>query len=487
MVQLRLFVAILCCWSFAVAQEFKAQHGWGLPSRLATTSITQGVVLDLTQKRLIVAETAGLEAQKLNGNKTMLLEQVGTRALTGIGTGKTLSLAWYRRSASSQDGVWWWHQNQAKFAFDTPYTNFALLLIGQKPVLIAAVQQNAETILMLQTWGQKPQAIYRTALNIGALAAANIGQRIGVIFAEGYRNAQDEKYDLRLLELGQPAKTLAPAVYVGREQQYFLAVKDNQFAPVWWYETLEEQRFAAFTKQHNPRLALWDKGNIIEFAPPQQIIGQVGSRIFYSGKNRISSFDFSRNQTRLEVLAPDSLTTVFMAGQNLAWQSLNPDGFSSELWFVDAAVPFVPNTLDQVSAMLGWNPWYPWQNLFGQTALSLILAVMAVVLVAPVVWLLRGRFDWGQSAWFGLGFACLVLLVVRFFGGNAAVGNWVFAPLLQPPWLAVLLGLGLGSLVVWLNRKKLNGSELGATISSSLVVLIGVFVMMFSRVGFLQF
>jgi hypothetical protein len=187
------------------------------------------------------------------------------------------------------------------------------------------------------------------------------------------------------------------------------------------------------------------------------------------------------------VLAPDSLTTAALAGNNIVWQSLNPDGFSSELWFADQRQPFVPGLVDNISAMLGWNPWYPWQNLFGQTALALILAVFATVVVVPVVWLLRGRFEWGQGAWFGLVFALVVLLGVRILGETLNVGYWVFAPLLTPPWLAVLLGLGLGSLAVVLNRRKLNGSELGATISSGTLVLIAVFVMMFSRVGYLQF
>lgn len=119
--------------------------------------------------------------------------------------------------------------------------------------------------------------------------------------------------------------------------------------------------------------------------------------------------------------------------------------------------------------------------------LSLVFAVTVVMIVAPSVWLLRHRFDFGQGAWFGLAVAWLVLLGGRILGGNLNWNNWVFAPLLEPAWWVVGLGLGLGSLAVFFNRKKLNSSELGATIASSLAVLIGVFVMMFSRVGFLQF
>jgi FtsH-binding integral membrane protein len=117
----------------------------------------------------------------------------------------------------------------------------------------------------------------------------------------------------------------------------------------------------------------------------------------------------------------------------------------------------------------------------------LLIAVLVVSLIVPFVWLLRGRMDFGQGTWFGLVIGWILLLGGRWWLGIWQTGDWAFTPLLSPPWWVVLLGAGLGTAVVLFYHKKINGTELGATISSGLVVLIGVFIMMFSRVGFLQF
>ncbi|MFN3266456.1 MAG: hypothetical protein ACK41E_06400 [Deinococcales bacterium] len=487
MVLIRLVLAFVILSATAQAAEYKAQHGWGLPTRQATSSITQGVVFDLAQKRIIVAESTGLESIDQNGQKALLLEQSGIRNLVGLGSGKNLVLAWYQRNITGESGVWWWYNNRARFAFATPYSNFSLVLEDNKPLLIAAIQNRALTELKLQRWGQPAKIIYQTEQNIGALSANALGKRIAMIFARGYRNERDEKYDLMLLEIGKPIRQIAPAVYLGKEQQYLMAVLDQDFVPIWWYETPQEQKVAAFTKQHFPRLALLEGEKIVEFAPPEKLLGQAETRVYYANKNRVSSIDLKSKETRLELISSDTLTTAHLSGQNLVWQSLNQDGFSSQLWFVDKSQPFTPDLLDHISAALGWNPWHPWQNFFGQVMLSFIFAVAVVLVIVPSVWLLRHRFDFGRGAWFGLTVAWLVLLGGRIFGGNLGLGDWVFAPLFAPAWWVVGLGLALGSIAVFCNRKKLDGTELGATIACSLAVFISVFVMMFSRVGFLRF
>ncbi len=491
---MRLLLAILFCCTSALAESsiaYKAQHGWGLPRQLATPSITQGVVID--SSTVIIAEMAGLETRDLNGqNPKLLLEQSGIRGLVGVGTGKNLALAWYRRDVTNPNGVWWWHKGKAQLAFETPYTDFALLEYQNQPMLVAVQQQGASTVVVVQRWGSTPKTIFQTNLNIGALAANAVGNQLGIVFAEGYRNPQDEKYDLRFLQLFnlelKQSELLAPAVYLGRDQRFGVAIKADSLVPIWWYETKKEQSLAAFTKQHNPRLALYDQGQIIEFAVPAPYLGQIGNALYYHFKNQILSYNLESKITQVEITTPESLAFASLSSQRLvAWQSLGSDGFSSQLWLADSSLPFVPTLIDQVSRTLGWNPWFPVQNFFGQTALSLMLAALAVIIVAPVVWLLRGRFEFGQGIWFGIGFAWIVLLLLRIFGGSVVAPDWIFTPLLTAPWLVVFGGLILGSLLVFLQRQRLNGIELGATIAASLVVLVSTFVTVFSRVGFLQF
>ncbi len=489
-----LLLCVVLLTSLARAESaYKAQYGWGLAKQIATPSLTQGMVID--QNQIIIAETAGLERRDLNGNNPkLLLEQTGIRGLQGAGSGANLALAWYGRDVVNPSGLWWRYQNKTVFALDTPYNTFALLEVGGLPVLVGVTQQGSLTGVVVQPWGKEPETIFQTKLNIGALAANSVDGKIGIAFAEGYRNPQDEKYDLRFLELpslGSGAvrsRILAPAVYLGREQRYGMAVKDGSLLPIWWYETKEEQNLAAFTKQHNPRLAFFEADKVVEFAPPTAYIGQIGKSLYYALNNQIYAYDLESKQSRVEITAPTSFSFAAVSqNRQMAWQSLQRDGFTSQLWFVDSSLAYKPNLIDEVSKTLGWNPWFPFQNLFGQTALSLMLATLAVVLVAPVVWLLRGRFDFGQGAWFGAGIAVFLLLLVRFLGGNVIATGWVFAPLLTASWLVVLGGIGVGGLVVFFQRHRLNQIELGATIAASLVVLIGTFFTVFSRIGFLKF
>jgi hypothetical protein len=494
-----LFTILLCC-SSALAQTeqqtaYKAQHGWALPRQIATTSITQGMVIDVPQKQMIVAETAGLERFDLNGqNKTLLLEQPGIRDLRGVGTGQSLALAWYQRDAVNPSGVWWWYKGKAKLVFETPYTDFALLEYQNKPLIIAVVQQGTKTVVVLQHWGLEAQTVFQTDLNIGALAANALKNQIGIVFAEGYRNSQDEKYDLRFLTFSnlevqkKQSAILAPAVYVGREQRYGVLIKNNSLVPIWWYETPAQQRLAAFTKQHQPRWALWENSQVVEFAPPSTYIGQIGNGIYYAFENQIFRYDLNQQQTRTELITPQGFRFTALSNQRIiAWQSLQADGFTSQVWRADSSVPFKPNLVDEISRVLGWNPWFPVQNLFGQVALALIIAGFMVGLIAPFVWILRGRFEIGQGTTFGIAFAWLFLVLGRIVTGSAQSADWLFAPLLNPSWIVVLIAMGLGGIGVFLFRKQLNGLELGATIAASAVLLIGLFIPIFSRLGFMQF
>jgi hypothetical protein len=496
--QLLLLVVLFCSSALAQSQTaYKAQYGWGLPRVIATPSVTQGVVIDPGGKQVIIAEAAGLEASDLSGqNKKVLLEQSGIRGLLGQGTGAELTLAWYRRDRLGSDGVWWWYRGRAVLAFETPYAQFALLKYQEKPVLVGVLQKGAKSVLVMQFWGQPAKTIFQTSLNIGALGVNVLGNKIGLVFAEGFRSGQDEKYDLRFLqisslELSVPkvqSQVLAPAVYAGTDQHFGVAIKAKQLLPIWWFETPEEQRAAAFNGQHNPRLALYDSGQIIEFAPAAPYLGQIDNALYFSLKNQIFSYNLENGGTRVEITTPENFATASLSSQRfVAWQSLQRDGYSSQLWLTDSGVPFEPTLVDRVSKTLGWNPWFPLQNLFGQSALSFMFAALAVIVTAPVVWLLRGRFLFGQSIWFGIGFAWLVLLLVRFLGGSASTPDWIFAPLLNASWWVVLLGLGFGSGLVYWQRQKLNTAELGATITASLVVFISTFIPVFSRVGFLQF
>ena len=485
-------------FSSATAQ-FQAQAGWGLPRQIASSSVTQGIVLDAVGGRVIVADQQGLVAHPFDGaEQTMLLEQSGIRGLVGAGNGQTLALAWYSRSLSDNNAVWAWHRGQAQKLMETQNSSIAVALLNTAPVIAYAAAEGEQTVVYLERWNQSPVALYRTKLNVGAisLGIAPSGQ-IGVLFAEGYRNAQSEKYDAIWLtgRLGQgeafKRQRLGAAVFAGREQRYAVAVRGSQLLPVWWFESDDDQRRAALTKSHNPRLALWDGARILEFAAAGAVIGQIGNALYYSLESDLWALELTGLTASRQLIAPRGIITGAVASADVrrfaAWQNLQSDGFASQIWFSDSKQPYQPNLIDRLSVSMGWNPWYAGQSALAQTVLSALIAAGAVMLTAPLIWLISTQTKNRIKLWLAAGIGAGFVIVSRILSGLLSAPNWSFEALLTPPWWTVVVGVLFGTALVWLLRKRISATDLAPTIASSLVVLTGVFVMIFSTAGFIRF
>jgi hypothetical protein len=492
---IRVLLTVWVCASSAAAQ-FQAQNGWGLPRRVSQTSITQGLALDTETGRVVVAEQNGIVARSLEGNapETVLLETQGVRNLVGVGSGQSFALAWYSRSLTEESAVWAWFGGQAVKLAQTPFSDVAIASLNGQPVVAYVVTEGENTSVYVHPWNAQPVLVHRTALNVGALGlGVTPGGRIGVIFAEGYRNAQDEKYDAILvtgtLNAGFQTTRVGAAVYSGREQQFTVAVKKETLMPVWWYETDEQQRVAALTKRHFPRLALWDGSRVVEFAAPGRPVGQLENALYYTLGADLWALDLESLQSTRQIVAPDApariVTGLARGVRAVAWQSLGADGFASNVWVADTREPYQPTFVDRVSIVMGWNPWYPAQSVLGQTLLAAIIAAGAVMLTAPFVWFAAHQFRFNAIVAVLIG--AVFVVTSRLVSGSLSTPGWGFEALLTPPWWTVPLGVGLGMLAVWVGRRRLNGTELGPTIASSLVVMLGVFVMVFSRAGFIRF
>ena len=490
-----LLISGLAC-SSANAQ-FQAQAGWGLPRQIANSTVTQGVVLDAAGQRVIVADQQGLISHGFaSPNQTVLLEQSGIRGLVGTGSGRALALAWYSRSLSDNNAVWAWHRGSAKKLMETQNSSIAVALLNTAPVIAYAAAEGEQTAVYLERWNQPPVAVYRTKLNVGALALgiAPSGQ-IGVLFAEGYRNAQDEKYDAVWLTGRLEAKfkpqRLGAAVFAGREQRYAVAVRGEQLLPVWWFESDEDQRRAALTKRHNPRLAIWDGAKPLEFAEAGDVIGQIGDALYYSVQSDLWALELTGLTTARQLIAPRGIITGAMgsadATRYAAWQNLQSDGFASQIWLSDTAQPYQPSLIDRVSVSMGWNPWYAGQSALAQTVLAALIAAGAVMLTAPVIWLISTQTKHRIALWLAAGIGAAFVIASRVLSGTVSAPNWSFEALLTPPWWTAILGMLFGAALVWLLRKRISATDLAPTIASSLVVLTGVFVMVFSKAGFIRF
>jgi hypothetical protein len=487
--------------------QFQAQNGWGLPRQLTTSAVTQGLVVDTGAGRVAYADQAGIKAQPLDGSSpTTLVEQIGVRNLVGTGGGASLALAWYARSLTDTNAVWGWFKGQARKIAESENQSVAVTLLNGQPLVAFIGSQGDDTTVNLWRWGsQRPEIAYRTKLNVGALALeATPNGRIAVFFAEGFRNAQDEKYDAVLLE-GTPALAgtsalegafkrtrVGAAVYTGREQRYAVAVRGERLMPVWWFESDEDQRIAALTKRHRPRLAIWDGTQARGFAPPGDSLGQIGNAFFYNIGTDINALDLSTFGTTRAMIAPRGINAAAVAQgadgvRYAAWQSIEGDGFTSSLWVSDSRIAYQPTTLDRISVAFGWNPWYAVQSALGQVIIAVMAAAGAVMLTAPFVWLLSARLRKRIGLWAAVAIGAAVVVLIRAYTGTVSLPDWGFAPLLTPPWWTVALGVALGAGLVWTFRRRLQATELSPTLASSLVVLSGVFIMVFSRAGFLRY
>ena len=165
-------------FSSATAQ-FQAQAGWGLPRQIASSSVTQGVVLDAAGQRVIVADQQGLVEHAFDGAaQTVLLEQSGVRGLIGAGSGQSLALVWYSRSLSDNNAVWAWHRGSAKKLMETQNSSIAVALLDGVPVIAYTAAEGEQTTVYLERWGKPRVAVYRTTLNVGALSLEPVWNRV---------------------------------------------------------------------------------------------------------------------------------------------------------------------------------------------------------------------------------------------------------------------------------------------------------------------
>lgn len=142
---------------------------------------------------------------------------------------------------------------------------------------------------------------------------------------------------------------------------------------------------------------------------------------------------------------------------HLAWVGTETGG-QHALYASDDRAPMVRTWRDHLAARLGWSPWNLAEEAAGQGAASALIAVLAAMVAAPVLWLasivLAGRRSARRARWRGAVFGALlgpVVVVGVLVAGVAGATLW---PLVGGPAtlaIATALGLGLGG-AVWARR-----------------------------------
>ena len=153
-------------------------------------------------------------------------------------------------------------------------------------------------------------------------------------------------------------------------------------------------------------------------------------------------------------------------------------GGAVEAYASDDSAPFRPTIADRLAALMGWSPWSPWQQGFGQLLTSVLVGVITVMVLAPLMFalsLLLARFGFARqrplTTGVGLGVATpvLVALIVgwRFpASGLTQIGDRSV--------VVAVITLLLGAVVAYLlNRRADREAQLGILVTSLTVVLVG--------------
>ena len=499
-----LVLAVAAVLPLAAAQ-YQAQDGWSKPRRLPQPVEANGLALDAAAGVVYASSGEGIVSLALDGSGAKLvLPQRGIRNLRGAPSKSGTALVWAQRSLQADEVAWVWWRGEAR-SLGNGVLSPAVVPGEDGPSVAYVKSLDDHSVLFLRSWRGEERRLYQSRLNIGAVAAVTHEGTLSIVFAEGYRNNQEDVYDgvlLRVKPRGAVERTvLGPAVYTGLTQSFAFIPTGGQPAPVWWWETPEDRDRASQSRSHNPRLAFWDGRQARPFAGPWRVTGSVGRDLYWVEANqfRTTSLEAMGAVPARPLLSPGNpiASSVDEAGGErfMAWLALREDTYTADVYVADTLEPYQPTTLDRIAVAFGWNPWFPGESAAVQSLLAALGGVLMLVLVVPLAFLLLSvigsRAERGNGLVFALAFSWVFVIAMRALGGAMAaqpsLRSWVLAPLLTPTWPLVLAGLLAGSLLAFLLRGRASGMEIAPVAAAGLIVFVATAVAVFSRAGFVSF
>lgn len=162
----------------------------------------------------------------------------------------------------------------------------------------------------------------------------------------------------------------------------------------------------------------------------------------------------------------------------IAWHGRRQGG-ASEAYVSNDFVGFTPNLSDRIAALMGWSPWSLWQQAAGQVLTSLLVGIIAVMVLAPVLFalsLLAVRVP-GLSRTPTVGGVVLGVLVPLAIAVFIAVRfpQSALAQLDQRGLLVAAAALVIGAAAAYLiNRRADREAQMGLLVTSVTVALVAI-------------
>lgn len=164
----------------------------------------------------------------------------------------------------------------------------------------------------------------------------------------------------------------------------------------------------------------------------------------------------------------------------IAWYG-RAQGGAIEIYSANDREPMQVTITDRLAALMGWNPWHIWDELFGQLLTALLVGVLGGITLVPLLMIvgpLLDRLMGSSSTAVALGLVAGVLPIL--FGTFVYARAFPTAQDLRLIWVALTCALAAGLLLGWLIGRRGDRETHGTfTVTGALVTFAGAAVFSF--------
>ncbi len=495
------------------AQPFAAAGGFGRPVLEESRAIAASVSVAVSPSGTVSTVWAGPEGVwRLDRTATgrvgpqLVAATDDVRSVSAAYAGDDLTITWISRDRNT--GSYLYRAligNELRDLFqDSLIVDLQLFAYEGRPHAAGLFRRGGEgQLLLLDLTTGAEQVVYRTPLSQRGLDVLPMQNgQLWLGWLEG-RNERGEfglisEWDAYVGVIGAAdADMLAPialgSAYVEDERQSvaLLSQQASGAADTVWVLWSDEETDLRLTEVRLAGGELAERGSSPSLGQGRPI-GAAWPDLYWVS-------DASVFRANVDGTGPQSVawSPVTMEGAAFATASVQADGTERQLsaiaWYgraqggaieiysADDREPMQLTLTDRLAALMGWNPWHIWDELFGQLLTALLVGVLGGITLVPLLMIvgpLLGRLMGSSSTAVALGLVAGVLPVL--------LGTVIYARAFPTPqdlrliWVALASALAAGLLLGWSIGRRGDRETHGTfTVTGALVTFAGAAVFSF--------